>query len=556
LLEAVAITQRGRAVLGDAAINKGTAFTPQERRALGLDGLLPSRVATIETQLARTREKLDAQPNDLAKHIFLRALQDTNEVLFFRFLQENLVELLPIVYTPVVGAACEEFSHIYRRPHGIFLCQPDRDRIDEIVAAVDRKVDVIVVTDGERILGLGDQGLGGMGIPIGKLSLYTAFGGLDPSRTLPVLLDVGTNNPGLLEDPLYMGWRHERVTGPDYDEFVDLFVQAVKLHMPGALLQWEDFAKHHATALLKRYRDQLPSFNDDIQGTAAVALAALLAGARATGSSLAQQRVCIVGAGSAGTGIASQIVAAMMADGMPEAQALTRVHLVDRRGLLHDRLADLRSYQERFAQSFEAVAKWAKNGQIPLEAAIEAMGPTALIGVSGVGGLFTEPLVRRIARGVERPIIFPLSNPTTHAEARPEDLIRWTEGRALVATGSPFPDVHFNGQQHAIAQANNVYVFPGLGLGTVAVGARRVSDAMMMAAARTVGRLSPCTVDDPCLALLPPLEQARDLSREIAVAVARQAVADGVADPLGDDEVTARVDATIWEPRYRHFVAG
>jgi malate dehydrogenase (oxaloacetate-decarboxylating) len=463
---------------------------------------------------------------------------------------------LPIVYTPVVGTACQRFSHIYRRPHGIFLSYHDRAHIDRCLAGMDRQVDVIVVTDGERILGLGDQGLGGMGIPIGKLSLYTAFGGVDPTRTLPVLLDAGTNNPDLLNDPLYMGWRHERVTGSDYDEFVATFVDAVKRHHPTALLQWEDFAQHHATTLLTRYRDELPSFNDDIQGTAAVALAALLAGARAAGSRLEQQRVCIVGAGSAGSGIASQIVAAMIAGGMPESEALTRVHLVDRRGLLHDRLDDLRPYQQRFAQPFDSVAAWAADGQVPLPTALEAMGSNALIGVSGVGGLFTEQLIRQMAANVEHPIIFPLSNPTSHAEARPEDLIRWTDGRALVATGSPFPDVSFNGRQHAIAQANNVYVFPGLGLGAIAVGARRVSDAMMMAAAHAVGRLSPCSSDDPCLGLLPPLQDARHLSREIAIAVAKQAVADGSTEPMDDDQIEAQVDAAIWEPRYPHLVAG
>jgi len=513
-------------------------------------------VETIQTQLARTREKFDTRPTDLDKHVFLRSLQDTNEVLFFRFLRENLTEMLPVVYTPVVGTACQEFSHIYRRPHGIFLSYEDRNHIGEILATAPPKTQVIVATDGERILGLGDQGLGGMGIPIGKLSLYTAFAGFDPTRTLPVLLDVGTNNPELLDDPLYMGCRHERIDEAEYDEFLELFVSAVTEQLPGALLQWEDFAQHNATRLLNRYRDRLLSFNDDIQGTAAITLAALLAACRVSGRPFSEQRVCIVGAGSAGTGIGGQIVRALITAGLSETEATSRVHLLDRRGLLHDGRDDLETYQAPFAQPWSDVAPWATGGEISLDALVDHSPPTALIGVSGATGVFTERVVRGVAAATPRPIIFPLSNPNSHAEARPDDLIEWTDGSALVATGSPFPDVEYGGRSYAIAQANNVYIFPGLGLGAVASGASRVSDAMLTVAAQTVAEESISSDAETGQSLLPPLERTRALSTKIAIRVAERAIGDGDAPEADQASVEAAIEALRWEPEYREYAAG
>ncbi len=540
---------RGRTLLNDPALNKGTAFSVDERQALQIEGLLPNKVETIDEQRRRTRAKFDRLHDDLERHIFLRALHDTNTTLFYAFVEEHLPEMLPILYTPTVGRACQEFSHIYRRPHGLFLSYAERDRLVDQLSEVRGDVDVVVVTDGERILGLGDLGVGGMGIPIGKLALYTAAGGLDPQRSLPIFLDVGTNNQSLLDDPLYLGWRHERIVGDEYEQFLGDFVAALRQRFPGVLLQWEDFAGVHATPLLNRFRDQILSFNDDIQGTAAVALAAIEAAVRAAGSTLANQRVCIVGAGSAGSGIASMLVEAMAADGVDN--PADNLYLTDVNGLLHDRRDDLAPFQQPFAQRWENVSDWANDeGQTTLAAVVDNAKPTILVGVSGQPGLFTEAIVSSMAAENERPIILPLSNPTNHAEALPEDLIRWTSGRALIATGSPFDPVSHDGVTHSISQANNVYVFPGLGLGTLAVGATKVTDNMLLAAARSVA-------DADALAggakdgILPPLDDIHRVSRRIAVAVGSTAVSDGVCEPLDDATIGARVDAQWWTPSYR-----
>jgi malate dehydrogenase (oxaloacetate-decarboxylating) len=538
------------ALLNDPLINQGIAFGEVQRSELGLRGLLPSAIGHIDQQVARAYAEFSSEPTDLARHINLRALQDTNETVFYRLVSEHTEEMLPIVYTPTVGLACQQFSEIYRRPRGLFISYPDRDRITEILRnRPQRDVDVIVATDGQRILGLGDQGLGGMGIPIGKLSLYTAFGGIAPGRTLPILLDVGTDNAQLLDDPMYLGWRHRRVDGPDYDAFIDGFVTAVRAELPDVLLQWEDFATTHALPILDRYRDQLLTFNDDIQGTAAVALAALAAGAQATGSRIRDQRLVMLGAGSAGIGVCEQIVRAMISDGLADAQARSQIFVVDRSGLLTADRKDLDPAQRRLAQPVDVVTTSDPERYPGLLDVVRAARPTALIGLSTATGAFTEDVVGAMAAGTPRPIIMPLSNPTSRSEARPQDLADWTNGQALVATGSPFPAVRIGAVEVSVAQCNNVYIFPGVGLAVTAVRATRVSDAMMTAAAVAVGERA-MIQDDPGGALLPDRAQLVQTATAVARAVARAAVADGVAPPLGPDQIDAAIDATRWLPRY------
>jgi malate dehydrogenase (oxaloacetate-decarboxylating) len=543
---------RGAELLGQPLLNKGTAFTHEEREELGLLGLLPPSVATLEEQLARTYEAFRASGSDIAKHIYLRALQDRNETLFYRLLREHLAEMMPVIYTPVVAEACQRFSDIYRRPRGLFIAYPERDRIDEMLCNWGPEhVDVIVVTDGERVLGVGDQGAGGMGIPIGKLALYTACGGIDPDGTLPIFLDAGTDNQELLKDPLYLGWEHERIRGPEYLAFVDAFVAAAKRRWPNVLLQFEDFAQANAGPLLSRYRDQLCMFNDDIQGTAAVALGTLMAAGNVLGRRLAEQTVVIVGAGSAGCGIAEQIVAGMREDGLSDADARSRLFMVDRPGLLHTGLDGLLPFQQPLAQPAPRIAEWGLESgtRITLLDVVRHASPTVLIGVSGQPGLFGEDVVREMAARTPRPIIMPLSNPTSRAEGQPADLIAWTQGQALVATGSPFPDVSFEGRTLRIAQCNNAYIFPGLGLGVIAAQARRVTDGMLMAASRTLAAQCPALSNEGA-DLLPHLNDLPRTSVEIAVAVGRQAQAEGIAPPSSDEELHARIDARLWRADY------
>jgi malate dehydrogenase (oxaloacetate-decarboxylating) len=550
--EVIEVPLTGQLLLDRSLFNKGTAFTPEERRELGLLGLLPPHHETLEQQVTRAYEALKDKPTDLERHIYLRQLQDSNSTVFYRLLLDHLAELMPIVYTPTVGLACERYSHIIRRPRGLFIAYPERDEIDTILDnAPSPRVEVIVVTDGERILGLGDQGAGGMGIPIGKLALYTACGGINPGTTLPILLDPGTNNRERLDDPLYIGWRHERITGAEYDGFVDAFVRAVKRKFPGVLLQWEDFAQKNAYRLLERYRDELCTFNDDIQGTAAVTTGALLAAVAVTGRRLRDHTVASLGAGSAGSGIAEQLVAAMVEEGLPEPEARARFYLVNRGGLLHDGRDDLNPVQRRLAQPEDRVRDWRPSADRPigLREVIEHAHPTILIGTSGQLHTFTEDAIRVMARHAERPIIFPLSNPTSRTEATPEELMSWTDGRALVATGSPFNDVMYGGRRYPIAQCNNSYVFPGIGLGIRAVRARRVSDAMFMVAARALADTAPAR-GDKSGALLPPLSDSRRVARTIAIAVAEAARREGLADPSAAGDLESLVDAKIWQPRY------
>ena len=548
------IPYAGPVLLETPLLNKGSAFTKRERREFNLEGLLPHSIETIEEQRDRAYLQFCNLTSRMEKHIYLRGIQDTNETLYFALLTHYLEEMLPLIYTPTVGEACQKFSLIYRRKRGLFIGYDDRDRIDRILRnATKKKVKVIVVTDGERILGLGDQGIGGMGIPIGKLALYSACGGISPANTLPITLDVGCDNQQLIEDPLYMGKRSPRIRGEAYFDFVDKFITAIKDLWPDALLQFEDFAQPNAMPLLKRYQDELCCFNDDIQGTAAVTAGTLLSACARKGEPLTEQRICFVGAGSAGCGIASHLIAHMQAQGLDEAEARSRMFMVDREGLLTSEMQGLRDFQEELAQDSALADPWRdESGRVPLANVIEQVKPTVLIGVSGQFGLFTEALIRGMARNVERPIILPLSNPTALAEATPEDVITWTDGKAIVATGSPFDPVSYKGKVHHISQCNNSYIFPGIGLGVLASHARRVTEGMLVAASQA---LSESTSDSERSGqpLLPPLGEIRDLSRLIARSVAKQAMTEGVAKEMTDLKLERSIDKVFWEPVYRSY---
>jgi malate dehydrogenase (oxaloacetate-decarboxylating) len=554
-LRFVETARSGYELLNDPILNKGTSFTEDERDAFDLHGLLPPHVTPLDMQVKRRLDAFRGLGSDLQKYIFLRGLQDTNETLFYALLTQNIEEMMPIVYTPTVGVGCQLFSSIFRKPRGLFLSIPHKDVISRIFgnARFDR-VEAIVVSDGERILGLGDQGAGGMGIPIGKLSLYTACAGFHPSTTLPVLLDVGTDNADHLADPLYIGWRHERVRGAQYDELVAMFVDAVRARWPHVLLHWEDFALGNANRLLARYRDQLCTFNDDIQGTAAIAVGTLLSAMNVTGEPLARQRIAVLGAGSAGTGICSLLLRAMVDAGASEAEARSRFYLVDREGLLLDGMNNLQPFQQRFAQPRDRLAGWTlkAEGRIGLADVVANARPTVLIGTSGQPHAFSEDVVRTMASHVDRPIIFPLSNPTVRSEATPHDLAAWTDGRAIIGTGSPFPPIERNGRYFRVDQTNNAYVYPGIGLGAIAVQARAISDGMFLAAARTIAALSPARADRQAN-LLPPLVDLRKISFQVAIAVAAQAIAEGHAASLTQEEIAAAVSGKMWEPVYAPY---
>ncbi|MGD1109488.1 MAG: NAD-dependent malic enzyme [Mycobacterium sp.] len=547
--------KRGQAKLFDALTTKGTAFTVEERRRLGLLGLLPTVVKTLSEQVEHVWHEFSTRRDDLDKHIYLRALQDRNETLFYRVLREHIPETLPIIYTPTVGEACQRFGEIYRRPRGLFVSYTDRDCLAEVISnRPQRDVDVIVVTDGQRILGLGDQGIGGMGIPIGKLSLYSLIGGIDPARTLPIVLDVGTDNVELLDDPHYLGWRHRRIDDDDYYAFIDKFVAAVHQELPNVLLQWEDFATVHAQPILARYRDKLLTFNDDIQGTAAVALGALHGAAKVAGRPLSQQQVVMLGAGSAGIGVLDMIRQQMVTEGLSESQALERIWVVDVVGLLTDDRTDLSAAQREFAQAAQRVAGWGLSGPAQLADVVHQVDVGVLLGLSTAAGAFTEDIVREMAGKTARPIIFPLSNPTSRAEARPAELDHWTDGRALIATGSPFAPLLRNGVEHPVAQCNNVYIFPAMGLAVTAAEATRVTDEMMRVAAATLGDASPALVD-PDQPLLPTWTDVPEVAVRIAHAVAAQAVAEGVAPKRTNEELAQRITQVRWIPDYPEALA-
>jgi len=548
------ISYAGPALLETPLLNKGSAFSREERAAFNLTGLLPPRYESIEEQAARAYMQYSSFEEPINKHIYLRVVQDNNETLFHRLLQNHIEEMLPIIYTPTVGDACERFSDIYRSARGLFISYSDRDQLDDVLrSATKKKVKVIVVTDGERVLGLGDQGIGGMGISIGKLSLYTACGGISPAYTLPVCLDVGTNNEKLLNDPYYMGNRHRRITGDEYYEFVDKFIKAVKRRWPEAMVQFEDFAQPNAMPLLKRYRDQICCFNDDIQGTAAVTVGTLLAACRSKGQKLSSQKVVFVGAGSAGCGIAEQVISQMVSEGLTDAQARSQVYMVDRFGLLTEGMSDLRDFQQALVQQKDAIADWSFSGDYAsLRDVMNCAKPDILIGVSGVAGLFTEAVVKAMKKHCALPIIMPLSNPIKQIEARPEKIIEWTEGQVIIATGSPFKPIEYQGKTYPVAQCNNSYIFPGIGLGVLAVKAKRISDDMLRIASETLAAASPLANTGEG-GLLPPLTQLAELSKKIAFEVAKVAMQQGHALELDDESLQKKIDANFWKPEYRQY---
>ncbi|MFV5426955.1 NAD-dependent malic enzyme [Acinetobacter towneri] len=548
------IPYAGNGLLELPLLNKGSAFSEEERTRFNLHGLIPHAIENIEEQSQRSYQQYSAFSDAINKHIYLRNIQDTNETLFYHLIEQHLSEMMPIIYTPTVGEACQRFSDIYRRHRGIFISYPDRAHIDDIVQNINKKnVKVIVITDGERILGLGDQGIGGMGIPIGKLSLYTACGGISPAYTLPITLDVGTNNPQLLNDPIYMGWNQPRISGEEYYQFVDQVIDAVKRRWPKALIQFEDFAQKNAMPLLNKYRNQICCFNDDIQGTAAVSVGSLIAASRAAGKQLKDQTIAFLGAGSAGCGIAEQIVAQMVVEGLSDAEARARVYMVDRFGLFTSNQPNLLDFQRKLAQSPDRVAHWGNpEGVISLLDVIQNAKPTVLIGVSGQPGLFTEEVIKTLAANCERPIVLPLSNPTSQVEAFPADILEWTEGKALIATGSPFEPVNYQGKLYNISQCNNSYIFPGIGLGVIAAGATRVTDSMLIASSNALADCSPL-LQDPNADLLPDLNEIQQVSKFIAFRVAKAAMDAGVAAVMSDEALREAIEANFWKPAYRDY---
>lgn len=554
---ALETTLRGAEVLSTPLLNKGVAFTQNEREELGLKGLLPPAVLTLEEQARRAYEQFSSQPDDLLKNVYLTALHDRNEVLFYRILTDHLREMLPIVYTPTVGVAIQRYSHEYRKPRGVYLSINDPSGIEEAftnIGATAENIDLVVVTDGEGILGIGDWGVGGINIAIGKLAVYTAAVGIDPSRVLPVILDVGTNREELLNNPFYIGNRHPRITGEAYDEFIDTFVQAVNKQFPKALLHWEDFSSRNARKILDKYRHDVCTFNDDIQGTGAVSLAAVLSAVKASGVPLSEHRVVVFGAGTAGIGIADQVRDAMVRVGVSEEESYKRFWCIDRNGLVTDNMEDLLDFQIPYARQEAEVSEWKQNDVIGLAEVVKHVKPTILIGTSTVAGAFKEEIIKEMASHIERPIILPMSNPTPLAEAKPADVIEWTEGRALVATGSPFEPVTYNGVTYVIGQSNNALIFPGLGLGTIVVRASVMTDGMFAAAAEAVASM--VDTSQPGAPILPEVEELRNISEMVAIEVAKVAVAEGVARVnLSDNDIKMAVKEAMWKPEYRQIKA-
>lgn len=548
------IPHAGPSLLETPLLNKGSAFTREERISFNLTGLLPPRYETIEEQVRRAYMQYSSFETPMNKHIYLRAIQDNNETVFYRLLADHIEEMMPIIYTPTVGDACEQFSDIYRSSRGLFLSYAEREQTDDILRnATKRNVKVIVVTDGERILGLGDQGIGGMGIPIGKLSLYTACGGISPAYTLPIMLDVGTDNEKLLNDPMYMGARHKRIRGKEYDDFIKTFIESVQRRWPQAMIQFEDFAQLNAMPILNTYRDKICCFNDDIQGTAAVTVGTLLAACKTKKQKLSEQKVVFVGAGSAGCGIAEQIIDQMIAEGATDEQARSQIFMVDRYGLLTEGMPDLRDFQQALTQSAGTIKAWQFSGDYPsLLDVMYCAQPTVLIGVSGQRGLFTEQVIKAMHQGCEQPVIFPLSNPSRNVEALPEQVIEWTDGQALVATGSPFAPVLYKDRTYPIAQCNNSYIFPGIGLGVLSVKSKRITNEMLMAASQTLAESSPA-VRGTSADLLPPITGIADLSKRIAFAVGKVAQEQGHALEVTDDVLQQRIENNFWSPTYRQY---
>ena len=539
-------------LIANPILNKGRSFSTTERESLKLRGLVPIETLTLDTEVDKSYHILKQKVNDLDRHIYLRTLQDCNETLFYALVSLHIEELMPLIYTPTVGQACQQFSQIYQRPRGIFISFPYRDHIDEILECSHfDDSEVIVVSDGGRILGLGDLGACGMGIPIGKLSIYTACAGIPPHKTLPIILDAGTNNETLLQDPQYLGWRNRRIDDKEYDEFVEKFIRAIKKRFPNILLQWEDFAQANALKLLKRYQEQLCSFNDDIQGTAATVVGALLSATKASNIALPQHKIVIVGAGSAGVGISNLISEAMIDLGVERKNARANIFLVDRSGLITDNVERF-DFQEPFVKPLVSLAGWkiANNTNISLLETVTNARATIMIGVCAQAGIFTRAIIEQLAVNCVRPIIFPLSNPTTKAEAHPHDILSWTKGKALVGTGSPFPADPENNTRR-IDQINNCYIFPGMGLGIRAVNGKQVTDQMFLVAAKALADISPAK-NDPYANLLPPLKEIRKISHHIAIAVAKEIVRTELTDMenLDTAKIIALIDNYMWKPCY------
>lgn len=536
----------GSDVLTAAKLNKGTAFTESERQELRLRGKLPYSIESLQQQELRVYQQFLKKENNLEKHLYLRSLHNTNEVLFYKLVSQHLTEMLPILYTPTVGKAVEQFSQEFQQPRGLYIAYPDRDHIDEILEnRLNPEVDIIVMTDGEGVLGIGDQGIGGMDICIAKLMVYVLCAGVNPNRLLPIQIDVGTNNEQLLNDPMYLGWRHPRLLGQKYDDMIETVVSGIQRKLPRAYLHWEDFGRENARRNLERYHDQMCTFNDDMQGTGAVTLVALLSAIHRTKIPLTEQRVVIVGAGTAGTGIADQLCAGMMREGLSKEEALSRFYLVGRHGLLHETTPDLTAFQKPYAQRLmgEAIAT------LQLYDVVNKFKPTVLIGCSGQGGIFTEAIIKSMAASVEYPIIFPLSNPTEKSEATPDDLLNWTAGRALIATGSPFGHVDFKGEKIPIAQCNNALIYPGIGLGVLIAQATRLSEAMLWEACKALSSFASKSSNAKD-ALLPNFEDIHAISRCIALSVATQARREGLAKVKDSVDLAQEIDRQFWYPEY------
>jgi malate dehydrogenase (oxaloacetate-decarboxylating) len=545
----------GKPLLTTPQLNKGTAFTYEERKEFGLLGKLPHRVETLEEQTKRAYLQYSSYTTRLQQNIYLNNLHDKNQILFYKLLYKHVGEMLPTIYTPIVGTAVKRFSHEYRQPRGLYIAHSDKNHIEEIINnRSNPEIDLIVVTDGEGVLGIGDQGIGGMDIPVAKLMVYSLCGGIDPTHTLPVFLDVGTNNQDLLNDPMYLGCRHPRINNSSYDEFISTFVNAIRKHFPNAFLHWEDFGRGNARRILDQFQDVLCTFNDDIQGTGAVTLSALLAACDVTGSKLHDQRIVVFGAGSAGTGISDQIIDALIRDGLSPEEAYQRFWLIDRQGLLLSTDSDLTEAQKPYARDPEELSPWVINDKqcASLTDVVRHVKPTILIGCSAQTGAFSQDIIETMTKHCERPIIFPLSNPDEKCEAQPADILKWSQGRALIATGTAFPAVEYHNRMVQIAQCNNALVFPGIGLGVLAVNANRLTKDMILAASETLCTFAP-SKKDSFLPLLPSLDDAQIVAKAIAVAVAQCAIDSGHAHKNQDKDLKKLIDETFWEPRYLPF---
>jgi malate dehydrogenase (oxaloacetate-decarboxylating) len=552
-INGLSVGLHGISLLHHPFLNKGTAFTHEERDRFGLEGYLPQHVDSLEEQLERSYAQLHQCDTNLGKFVFLSQLHESNVTLFYALVQKYIEEILPLIYTPTVGDAVENFSHIFRRPEGIYLSYKQQDKIDKILQEhQSESINFIIVTDGEAVLGIGDQGIGGMDISIGKLMVYIACSGINPSRVLPIQLDVGTNNEKLLKDPQYLGWRHSRIADHEYDTFIDHFVASAVKHFPKVFLHWEDFGRGNARRNLDKFRNKMCTFNDDMQGTGIVATANVIAAVKAKGEELKTQKVIMFGAGTAGCGIADQIWDALKASGMTEEEAYQSIYLVDRFGLVTEHLSDIPSFQQPYIKGASEVESWdvKDKSNISLLETVKAIQPTILIGVSTVKGAFTEEVVKEMYAHTKHPIIMPLSNPNSRSEAEPKDLIQWTDGNAVIAAGSPYDPVEYKGKTYRVSQGNNAFIFPGLGLGAIAVQANRMTDNMIRAACLTLSGFSP-TLKDKTAPLLPPVKDIGKVSQAVAHAVAEQAIKDGVAEKTGD--LTKLINEASWKPEYYEY---